>query len=140
MTMHGTDLALMVLLVVVGCVGCYALLAQKLRQILTERDLKIADQLGALDAAIQTLETRLAEYRAAGSAAEKQAAPAAARPKEAHAESRSIAGDIKAVVAAAAGAVLRKNIAIKSIRAIPTPWSQQGRVIVLGSHNLRARQ
>jgi hypothetical protein len=139
MTMHGTDLVLMLLLVVAGCAGCYLLLVRKLEQIVTERDLKIADQLGALDAAIQAVETRLAEHRAAG-AAENQAAPAALRNDEAQSGSGSIAGDIKAVVAAAAGAVLRKNIAIKSIRAIPTPWSQQGRVIVLGSHNLRARQ
>ena len=139
MAMHVTDLALMVLLVVVGCAAGYGLLVRKLGQIISERDLKIADQLGALDAAIQAIETRLAEHRA-DAAAQNHAVPVAAHKDEARADSGSLAGEIKAVVAAAAGSVLRKNIAIKSICAVPTPWSQQGRVIVLGSHNLRVRQ
>ena len=40
------------------------LLLRKLRQIVTERHLKIADQLAALDDAIRALETRLAEHHA----------------------------------------------------------------------------
>ena len=140
MTLHATDLVLMALFVVVGCAVSYSIFERKLRQFVAERDLKIADQMGALDAAIQALETRLAEYRAAGSAAENEPAPVKITGDDAHAESAPIAGEIKAVVAAAAGAVLRKNIAIKSIRAVPTPWLQQGRVLVMGSHNLRVRQ
>jgi len=139
MRVNPTDLAWMALFVFAGCAVCYGLLVRKLRQFVTERDLKIADQLGALDAAIQALETRLAEHRAASSAVEKQPS-AAIRQDDARAEDASMAGEIKAVVAAAAGAVLRKNIAIKSIRAVPTPWLQQGRVLVMGSHNLRVRQ
>lgn len=137
MTLRATDLAFVVLFVGAGCAVCYALLVHKLRQITVERDLKIADQLGALNGAIQALETRLTERRAAE---KKQTVAAAVQKNQASEEGASVAGDIKAVIAAAAGAVLRKNAAIKSIRAIPTPWSQQGRVLVMGSHNLRVHQ
>jgi hypothetical protein len=61
-------------------------------------------------------------------------------PDELRTEGESITGEIRAVIAAAATTVLPKNAAIKSIRTVPTPWSQQGRVLVQGSHNLRVRQ
>ena len=139
MTLLAADLSLMVLVVGAGCAVCYALLVRKLRQITRERDLKIADQLGALDAAIQALETRLAERRNPGP--EKTADSESAEiEREDRAKGESIAGEIKAVIAAAATAVLHKNVAIKSVRSVPTPWSQQGRVLVQGSHNLRVRQ
>jgi hypothetical protein len=111
---------------------------RKLRQVTAERDLKIADQLGALDAAIQALETRLAERREVTSPERPESAITGL--EEVQAEGESIAGEIKAVIAAAATAVLGKNTAIKAVRSVPTPWSQQGRVLVQGSHNLRVRQ
>ncbi|HEY2469965.1 MAG TPA: hypothetical protein VGI45_19260 [Terracidiphilus sp.] len=128
----------MALVVGAVCALCYALLVHRLRRITAERDLKIADQLGALDSAIQALETRLAEYRAIESAAGTEATTG--EQEQAEPEGESVSGEIKAVIAAAASAVLRKNAAIKSIRSVPTPWSQQGRVLVQGSHNLRTRQ
>lgn len=139
MTLHATDLGLMALVVLVGCGLCYALMVWKLRQLVTSREMKIADQLGALDAAIRALETRLAEHRINAST-ETEALPATTAQEETPASGESITGEIKAVIAAAATAVLHKNAAIKSIRSVPAPWSQQGRVIVLGSHNLRVRQ
>lgn len=135
---HATDLIWIGLFVVAGCAVCYALLVRKLRQVTAERDLKIADQLGALDAAIQALETRLAERREVTSSERPESAITG--QEEVQAEGESIAGEIKAVIAAAATAVLGKNTAIKAVRSVPTPWSQQGRVLVQGSHNLRVRQ
>lgn len=140
MTLHATDLILIALAVGVGCAASYVFLLRKMRQVSAERDLKIADQLGALDAAIQALETRLAEHRNPGSSAIASSAPAANEPEEARPEGESISGEIKVVIAAAASTVLGKNAAIKSVRSVPTPWSQQGRVLVQGSHNLRVRQ
>lgn len=138
MTLHAPDLAWLALFVIAGCALCYSLVVQKMRHIAAERDLKIADQLAALDAAIQALETRLAERHPSRPA--EGAASTSIEPGEAQAEGESIAGEIKAVIAAAATAVLRKNVAIKSVRSVPTPWSQQGRVLVMGSHNLSARK
>lgn len=139
MTLHAADLALIIMVVVLGCAVSYALLVRKLRQIIAARDLKIADQLGALDAAIQALETRLSEHGDSQSAGDI-AAELAETEREPRAEGESIAGEIKAVIAAAASAVLGKHAAVKSVRSVPTPWSQQGRVLVQGSHNLRVRQ
>ena len=61
MTMHWTDLILVLVFVAVGCAAGYLLLLRKLKQMVAERQLKIADQLAALDDAIRALETRLAE-------------------------------------------------------------------------------
>jgi F0F1-type ATP synthase membrane subunit b/b' len=136
--LHATDLFVIALFVVAASAVCYALLVRKLRQVAAARDLKIADQLGALDAAIQALETRLAERRELIPA--EKAASGASTPEEAHSQGESISGEIKAVIAAAATAVFGKHAAVKSVRSVPTPWSQQGRVLVQGSHNLRVRQ
>lgn len=140
MTLHATDLALVLLLVLVTFALCYALLVRKLRNVISERQLMIADQMAALDAAIQALEIRLAEHRTVASAKEKQISGETFGQEETGEQGESVTGEIKAVVAAAATAVLGKNQAIKSIRSVPTPWSQQGRVLVQGSHNLRVRQ
>lgn len=87
---HATDLIWIALLVVAGCAVCYALLVRRLRQVTAERDLKIADQLGALDAAIQALETRLAEHREVTSLERTESA--ASVQEEIQAEGESIAG------------------------------------------------
>ena len=138
MTLHAPDLLLISLFVVAAGVLCYALLLRKLRQLSAERDRRIADQLGALDAAIQALETRLAERR--DSAAMERSQPTADEDEQTHSEGESMAGEIKAVIAAAASAVFGRHAEVKSVRSVPTPWSQQGRVLVQGSHNLRVRQ
>ena len=64
MTLHWTDLILILALVAAGSAVGYMLMLRKLRQIVTERELKIADQLAALDDAIRALETRLVEHHA----------------------------------------------------------------------------
>jgi len=61
-TLHSTDLILVLALVAAGCATAYLLLLRKIKQIVAERQLKIADQLGSLDDAIRALETRLAEH------------------------------------------------------------------------------
>ena len=139
MTLHAIDLGLIVLIAAAGWAACYLLLVRKLQQTLLERDLKIADHIGSLEAAVQALETRLAEQRAAGAALEA-ASSATSEQEEAKPAGESIAGEIKAVIAAAAAAVFGKKAAVTSIRSMPTPWSQQGRVLVQGSHNLRVRR
>jgi F0F1-type ATP synthase membrane subunit b/b' len=136
-TLHATDLILIAFLVLAVGAVCYTLLLHKLRQVTAERDRRIADQLGSLDAAIQALETRLAERRENGV---ERTDTAPAEHEEKQSEGDSITGEIKAVIAAAATAVFGKHATVKSVRSVPTPWSQQGRVLVQSSHNLRVRQ
>ena len=47
MTLHWTDLILVLAFVAVGSAAGYVLLLRKLKQIVAERQLKIADQLGS---------------------------------------------------------------------------------------------
>ena len=143
MTMRWTDLILVLVLVGAGCAIGYFALLRKLRQVVAERHLKIAEQLAALDDAIRTLESRLAEHHAASElmAAAQSVAPSSSPddPREAE-ESEALAPDIQAVIAAAAVATLGQDIHIRSTKPATSSWSQQGRVLVQGSHNARARR
>lgn len=144
MTLHATDLVLIVLVVAAGCATGYALLSRNLKQILTKSNLKVADQMSALEDAIRTLETRLAEHSPATTGMDS-AQPADISASEAEecagaGESEYVSPEIQAVIAAAATVALGQNAAVRSVRSVPAPWSQQGRVLVQGSHNLRVRR
>ena len=144
MTLHGADLVLMMTLVAAGCALSYLLLLRRIRQVVTERNLKIAGQLAALDDAIRSLETRLAEHHAASDLIEATLGmEAAAREHDEiqdAEESEVITPDIQAVIAAAAVATLGQDVHIRSMKPATSSWSQQGRVLVQGSHNARARR
>lgn len=143
MTMQLADLILILIFVGAGCAISYLLLLRRLRQIIVERDLKIADQLGALDDAIRALETRLAEHHAASELSEAAQVIADSSPQDETRDEKElemIAPDIHAVIAAAAVAALGKDAHIRSMKPATSSWSQQGRVLVQGSHNARARR
>ena len=140
MTMHWADLILMLMFVGAGCASSYLLLLRKIRRIVTERDLKIADQVGALDDAIRAIETRLTEHHAATELIEAAQLSSLKDETRDEVESEVIAPDIQAVIAAAAVAALGQDIHIRSMKPATSSWSQQGRVLVQGSHNARARR
>jgi hypothetical protein len=141
-TLHWTDLFFVLAFVAAGCAASYLLLLRKLRQIVAERQLKIADQLGLLDDAIRALETRLAEHRALSAGTDPGAASTgrASEIEETQpaGESDAIDPEIQAVIAAATVAVLGQDAHVRSVKPAASPWSQQGRVLVQGSHNARA--
>lgn len=98
-----------------------------------------------LTAAVCSLESRLAEL----SRGERDRAPesiAAAAEGVEMARLQQPKPELLAVMTAAATAFLGKTARIRSARLVPaatddvSPWSQQGRVIVQTSHNLRARE
>lgn len=148
MSLKLADLIVIAGLIIVGFATCYILLLYKLRAILTDRQLKIADQIGALDDAIHTLETRLAEHHAQPtetirvdqyldrSAKEAQEANSADQEEA----SGEITPEVQAAIAAAAVATLGPNAVVHSLKPVPSPWTQQGRVLVQGGHNLRLRR
>ena len=127
--------------------GCCAFLWWRMRSALTDRELKLADQIGRLDDAIRALETRLTEHQLHTARLEKlrgvpssgsEARAEDATTSEIHSEEASeIEPEIRAVIAAAASAALGPNATVKSTKAVPSPWTQQGRVLVQGGHNLR---
>ncbi len=142
MTLHWTDLILILALVALGSAAGYMLMLRKLRETVAERQLKIADQLAALDDAIRSLETRLIEHHTIPVVNDAQLLAAAKNEQEEirdAEETEYVAPEIRAVIAAAAVATLGQDAQIRSIKPAASPWSQQGRVMVQGSHNLRVR-
>ena len=148
MTLHGADLIAIAAMVAVAAAVCYVLLLWKMRAVVTERQLKIADQIGALDEAIRALETRLAKHQLGpeietGVASVPQPLPEAAAendPANEREENTEISPEIQAAIAAATVATLGPNAVVRSVEAVPSPWTQQGRVLVQGGHNLRVRR
>jgi hypothetical protein len=142
--MHWLDLLLTLVLIVAGCAVSYLLLSRRISRIVSERHLKIADQLAKLDDAIHALETRLAEHYSASElivAAQNMAVAAGEQEDTQDAEgSEFITPETQAVIAAAAVAALGPDVHIRSIKPATSSWTQQGRVMVQGSHNARARR
>ena len=118
-------------------------------------DLTLADlqrQLNELTSAFKALEARVAGLSltpAARPGAVSAASAEVARPAaKAAAHSKvplEVTPEILVVIAAAATKFLGKNVRIRSANILQTPyeiinpWSQQGRVFVQASHNLRSR-
>ncbi len=141
MTMHMADPIWILVFAGAVCGAGYLILLHNLRRMVTERDLRIADQLAALDDAIRSLETRLAEHHSASELIAAAQSMAESSPLvDTEDEQDAVAPDIQAVIAAAAVAALGPDVQIRSMKAATSSWSQQGRVMVQGSHNARARR
>jgi hypothetical protein len=149
--LNWADLAAMALLVAAGWAVSYTVMRRVLRRAVAERQLEAESQLSALASAVKTLQTRVAEL---GERREPQATvvteldlgPATETTDEAvELEDGEITAEIMAVIAAAATAFLGKKVRILSAKLLESPqevvnaWSQQGRVFVQASHNLRSR-
>jgi hypothetical protein len=112
---------------------------------MAERQEALERQLGALTAAVESLEKRLAgrseepDFSAQEGAAE---VPAESEPGAAPARKHGVKAEVRAVIAAAA-AVAGEMAKVRKARALPaaqdagSAWSQQGRVGVVSSHHLR---
>ena len=141
MNLNGPDLIAIAALIVVGLAGCYALFLRKLRATLTDRRMEFADQIGALDNAIRALDTRLAERHLQTPLEQTLAVPSSEILGEVdQAGPEEIAPEIQAVIAAATVATVGPNAVVQSVKSVTSPWTQQGRVLVQGGHNLRVRR
>ncbi|MGP8250946.1 MAG: hypothetical protein ACLQHF_02865 [Terracidiphilus sp.] len=117
--------------------------ADALLKAMAERQDALERQLGALAAAVQRLEMRLAERSEEPDFGDQEGTVevlAASAPGAA--KKRGVKAEVKAVIAAAA-AVAGEMAKVRKVRALPaaqdtgSAWSQQGRVGVVSSHNLR---
>jgi methylmalonyl-CoA carboxyltransferase large subunit len=153
------DLVIMAVLVALGCVVTYVSMQRRLRRIVVELQQSSRQQLDALTQTLKAGEERVAELKrpaatppvvapVAVPAAKAQAAPptsekAAAPPKQETQE--EVTPEMLVVIAAAVTAFLGKKVRIRSAKMLQSPyeivnpWSQQGRVFVQASHNLRSR-
>jgi len=139
MTLHGTDLIAIAAMIAAGFALCYVLLLRKLRAIAVDREMKVADQIGSLDEAIRALETRLAEHPMQTVVVNQSEGVQVEGAAEAH-ESGEIDPEIQAAIAAAAVAAVGPNAVVHSVKSATSPWTQQGRVLVQGGHNLRVQR
>jgi hypothetical protein len=135
-----------------GAVAVYAGLRRALRRA-SERQEQLEREVHALGAAMALLEARLAGLHRLAAAPAAPAGPAAHITLESMAaaadfdpEAPKLDGvepEMVRVLAAAAAAALGRNVRLLSARLMPppvdtvNPWSQQGRVFVHTSHNLR---
>ena len=147
MVLNWVDPAVMAALVAAGWAVAYV----GMRRVAADRQMEAEGQLSALAAAFKALQTRVAEL---GEAREPQAVVATEFDLEAPAETTEeavelkdgeVTAEIMAVIAAASTAFLGKKVRILSAKLLESPqevvnaWSQQGRVFVQASHNLRSR-
>lgn len=148
MTLHWADLAWTLAIVIAGCAASYFLLLRRLEQTASEDRRAMEGRLRALTEAVAMLDARLAEPGSASDALDageiesEGIAGIAAKPVVK--EEQSIAPEIQVAIAAAAVALLGRSARVRSARMIAphdvvSPWSQQGRVSVQASHNLRSR-
>ena len=141
MALRGTDLIAIVLMVSAVSALCCVFLWWRVRALVSERQLRIADQIGALDNAIRAMETRLAEHQPVLPVNSQPALSVAEVGDNESADTDTqIDPEIQAVIAAAALAAVGPNVALRSIKSAASPWTQQGRVLVQGGHNLRVRR
>jgi len=134
-------------------VGCIVLLLgiQRRIRLTAELQQRTEQQLQQLASTVRALELRIAEAGkvapvepkvapASAPAAAPVAATVAAAKKE-----EAISPELLVVMAAAVTVFLGKKVRIRSAKMLQSPyeivnpWSQQGRVFVQASHNLRSR-
>ena len=145
-------------IVAAGFAATWFLLLRKFRQVVSESQREMERRLSALTEAIMRYEPRLAdsipstdtldaqEIEAESVAVMREMPTARVHmdQKRAVAE-QEVAPEIQVAIAAAAVTLLGKSARIRAARRVPSqdvvsPWTQQGRVIVQSSHNLRSRE
>ena len=148
MTLHWTDLALILAIVGSGGTAGYFLLMRTLRRTVLDRQRELEHRVAMLAELMRSMELRLDEQ---GPSSELTAAEdkepeliRAANPADRQ-EDGAIPAEMQVAIAAAAVAVLGRNARVLSARAVRpddvvSAWSQQGRVSVQASHNLRVRR
>lgn len=163
MTLHWADLALVMAIVVGGCGAGYFLVSARLRRILAENHREIDRRVAALTEAIAMRAPDSSEGTDATDALaateiqiESDGGPAAFAegqadqrvtfldPMTAEPEDAEVSPEIQVAIAAAAIAAFGNHARVHSARRVPSsdvvsPWTQQGRMIVQSSHNLRTR-
>lgn len=148
MTLHWTDLALILAIVGSGGAVGYFLLMRTLQRTVLDRQRELERRVAMLAELMRSMELRFGEQ---GPSSESTAAQnvepeliRAADPADRQ-EASEVSAEVQVAIAAAAVAVLGPKARVLSARAarpeeVVSPWSQQGRMSVQASHNLRLRR
>jgi len=150
----GIELAIVIVVVAVGCVLTYVNLQRAFRRAGFELRLESERKLDALTSTLNALQTQVAKLghpttikpaAAPVSVPVAKAEAAAPTAKAAAPQAEEVTPEMLVVMAAAVTAFLGKKVRIRSAKMLQSPyeivnpWSQQGRVFVQASHNLRSR-
>ncbi len=158
MALTFTGLMIAAVLVGFGCAVTYVILQRTLRRTMSDLQLTMQQQLNVLTGTLKVLEARVAELSSSPAvraavvpAAKTEVVPPVAReavrPKIEleKQQQEEVTPEMLVVIAAAVTAFLGKKVRIRSAKMLQSPyeivnpWSQQGRVFVQASHNLRSR-
>jgi hypothetical protein len=147
-TLHWTDLALILAIVGSGSTLVYFLLMRTLRLTVLDRQRELEHRVAMLAEVMRNMEPQVGEQGPTSESSTTQdAEPELIRAADpAHRqENGEVPAEMKVVIATAAVATLGPNARVVSARAVRpddavSPWSQQGRVSVQASHNLRVRR
>jgi methylmalonyl-CoA carboxyltransferase 12S subunit len=145
--MTSLGLVLVVVIVAVACTLSYVALRGLFRQSLAELRQASDQRMAALDARVAFLEKQVQQLSKAqlipATPPVAISQPASPQPVPVQTATTEVTPELLVVMAAAVTAFLGKKVRIRSARALQSPyeivnpWSQQGRVIVQASHNLR---
>ena len=150
MVLTFADLMIVATLVVLGSLIAYFSLRRALRRIESELRQSTEERVSILTNAVRGLEKQVADLKlAAPHISTARASAMAALAQDAvppqHEKAEAVTPEILVVIAAAVTAFLGKKVRIRSAKVLQSPyeivnpWSQQGRVFVQASHNLRSR-
>jgi hypothetical protein len=147
-TLHWTDLAVILAIVGSGAAAGYFLSMRTLRRTLLDRQRELERRVTMLAEAMRSMELQLGEQGppSESTAAKKVEPELICIADPAHRRKQhEVPAEIQVAIAAAAVAVLGPSARVLSARAVRpeeavSPWSQQGRVSVQASHNLRVRR
>ena len=142
--------ALAVFLVAAWAASC-AFMLRATRRTVAHQQLDAERKLTALALAVKAVQVKVAELSEArepgaiiATEFDLEAAPSA-RDESPRLQEQEVTAEIMAVIVAAATAFLGKKVRILSAKLLESPqeavnaWSQQGRMFVQASHNLRSR-
>ena len=152
MTLDWTNLAVMAALIAAAWALSCAVLQRAVRRAAAQRQQATDRHLKEMATTIQSLQAQVDELSEARGFTEPlatefdmEAAAETVDQQPPHPEDQEVSPDVMAVLAAAAAAFLGAKVRVLSARLLESPhrvvnaWSQQGRVFVQASHNLRSR-
>jgi len=141
--LNNADLMIAVLLMGAGCGLTYVILRRNFQRAISELQSATERQRIAILGSLKALETRVAEL--SQPPVMRPASLAVPADAKVLVDEEEVTPEMLVVIAAAVTAFLGKKVRIRSAKMLQSPyeivnpWSQQGRVRVQASHNLRSR-
>jgi hypothetical protein len=143
MRIQWSEMGVAAVLVGGACALVYAGVQRSLRRAIAEQRETSDRQIAALATTVKALQTRLTELNRLAAERAGEIAPVPV-PDNAENGMEPMKPEMLAVITAAATTYLGKAARIRSAKLVPvqntsSAWTQQGRMIVQTSHNLRTR-